>query len=128
MPQAEKTLQIDWINPSPASSLPYYPRNIILFEFIWQIQTDTSFHTLHRWLAVSADRRVSVWSASWAKDFCEMVDWLSYPAPAFTPDGTPIQKGDPVSDSYCCFNTEKLHYIVNSNEYMKSLKTYLFLM
>lgn len=56
---------------------------------------DPSFHALHKWLAVSGDRRVSVWKASWAKDFCEMVDWLTYPAPAFAPDGTPIEKGDP---------------------------------
>ncbi|XP_072042911.1 WD repeat-containing protein 90-like [Amphiura filiformis] len=48
----------------------------------------------HLWLAASADRRVSVWSADWPKDFCEMVDWLSFPAPAFAPDGTVIRKGD----------------------------------
>jgi hypothetical protein len=28
-----------------------------------------------------------------------MVDWLSFPAPAFTPDGTVISKGDIVSYS-----------------------------
>lgn len=39
------------------------------------------------WLAVSADRRVSVWSADWSRDSCELVDWLTFPAPAFTPDG-----------------------------------------
>ncbi|XP_063961233.1 WD repeat-containing protein 90-like isoform X2 [Lytechinus pictus] len=57
--------------------------------------SDPSYHALHKWLAVSGDRRVSVWRASWAKDFCEMVDWLTYPAPAFTPDGAPIEKSDP---------------------------------
>jgi hypothetical protein len=41
-----------------------------------------------------ADRRVSVWSADWSKDFCELVDWLTFPAPAFTPDGTVIAKQD----------------------------------
>lgn len=46
------------------------------------------------WLATSADRRVSVWSADWSKDFCELVDWLTFPAPAFTPDGTVIAKQD----------------------------------
>ena len=48
------------------------------------------------WLASSADRRVSVWSADWTKDFCELVDWLTFPAPAFTPDGQVISKGDQV--------------------------------
>ena len=46
------------------------------------------------WLATSADRRVSVWSADWSKDFCELVDWLTFPAPAFGPDGSVFQKND----------------------------------
>ena len=48
------------------------------------------------WLATSADRRVSVWSADWSKDFCELVDWLSFPAPAFGPDGSVLPKDDDV--------------------------------
>ena len=46
------------------------------------------------WLATSADRRVSVWSADWSKDFCELIDWLTFPAPAFGPDGSVFQKND----------------------------------
>ncbi|XP_053384270.1 WD repeat-containing protein 90-like isoform X2 [Mercenaria mercenaria] len=46
------------------------------------------------WLATSADRRVSVWSADWSKDFCELVDWLTFPAPAFGPDGSVLPKDD----------------------------------
>ncbi|XP_048238655.1 WD repeat-containing protein 90-like isoform X1 [Haliotis rufescens] len=46
------------------------------------------------WLATSADRRVSVWSADWSKDFCELVDWMTFPAPAFAPDGSIIDKED----------------------------------
>lgn len=34
------------------------------------------------WLAVSADRRVSIWASDWAKDKCELLDWLTFPAPA----------------------------------------------
>ncbi|XP_054849422.1 WD repeat-containing protein 90 isoform X2 [Eublepharis macularius] len=34
------------------------------------------------WLAVSADRRVSIWVSDWMKDKCELLDWLSFPAPA----------------------------------------------
>ncbi|XP_041363253.1 WD repeat-containing protein 90-like isoform X2 [Gigantopelta aegis] len=46
------------------------------------------------WLACSADRRVSVWSADWSTDFCELVDWLTFPAPAFAPDGSILEKHD----------------------------------
>jgi len=46
------------------------------------------------WLAASADRRVSVWTADWSKDFCELVDWLSFPAPNFAPDGSIPKKAD----------------------------------
>ncbi|XP_061455789.1 WD repeat-containing protein 90 isoform X2 [Rhineura floridana] len=33
------------------------------------------------WLAASADRRVSIWVSDWMKDKCELIDWLSFPAP-----------------------------------------------
>ncbi|XP_075035229.1 WD repeat-containing protein 90 isoform X1 [Mixophyes fleayi] len=33
------------------------------------------------WLAASMDRRVSVWASDWLKDKCELLDWLSFPAP-----------------------------------------------
>ncbi|XP_077130322.1 WD repeat-containing protein 90 isoform X3 [Ranitomeya variabilis] len=33
------------------------------------------------WLAASLDRRVSIWASDWAKDKCELMDWLSFPAP-----------------------------------------------
>ncbi|XP_068102464.1 WD repeat-containing protein 90 [Hyperolius riggenbachi] len=33
------------------------------------------------WLAASSDRRVSVWTSDWLKDKCELLDWLSFPAP-----------------------------------------------
>ncbi|XP_067044850.1 WD repeat-containing protein 90-like isoform X1 [Acropora muricata] len=46
------------------------------------------------WLAASADRRVSIWSADWSKDFCELVDWLTFPAPPIGPDGKAIRRGD----------------------------------
>ncbi|NXN91237.1 WDR90 protein, partial [Rhinopomastus cyanomelas] len=38
------------------------------------------------WLATSADRRVSVWASDWLKDRCELLDWLSFSAPA-SPEG-----------------------------------------
>ncbi|XP_071943850.1 WD repeat-containing protein 90-like [Antedon mediterranea] len=55
---------------------------------------DIGFRTPLLWMAASADRRVSVWTADWSSDKCEMVDWLSFPAPAFAPDGTIINKGE----------------------------------
>ncbi|KAG9465767.1 hypothetical protein GDO78_017755 [Eleutherodactylus coqui] len=33
------------------------------------------------WLAASLDRRVSIWASDWTKDKCELLDWLSFPAP-----------------------------------------------
>ena len=35
------------------------------------------------WLAASADRRVSVWAADWLKEKCDLLDWLTFPAPAY---------------------------------------------
>ncbi|ELR62902.1 WD repeat-containing protein 90, partial [Bos mutus] len=36
------------------------------------------------WLAASGDQRVSVWASDWLRDHCELVDWLSFPAPGLT--------------------------------------------
>ncbi|XP_054570544.1 WD repeat-containing protein 90 [Eptesicus fuscus] len=33
------------------------------------------------WLAASGDQRVSIWASNWLRDCCELVDWLSFPAP-----------------------------------------------
>ncbi|CAK6964162.1 WD repeat-containing protein 90 [Scomber scombrus] len=41
------------------------------------------------WLAASADRRVSVWAADWLKEKCDLLDWLTFPAPAYFEDDTP---------------------------------------
>ncbi|XP_071395607.1 WD repeat-containing protein 90 [Centroberyx affinis] len=41
------------------------------------------------WLAASADRRVSVWAADWLKDKCDLLDWLTFPAPAYFEDDGP---------------------------------------
>jgi WD40 repeat protein len=35
------------------------------------------------WLAASRDRRVSVWRSKWHEEKCELVDWLSFPAPKY---------------------------------------------
>uniref|UniRef100_A0A3B5QER2 WDR90 4th beta-propeller domain-containing protein n=1 Tax=Xiphophorus maculatus TaxID=8083 RepID=A0A3B5QER2_XIPMA len=32
-------------------------------------------------LVAGADRRVSVWAANWSKEKCDLLDWLSFPAP-----------------------------------------------
>ncbi|ERE68677.1 WD repeat-containing protein 90 [Cricetulus griseus] len=34
------------------------------------------------WLAASGDQRVSVWASDWLRDRCELLEWLSFPAPA----------------------------------------------
>ena len=48
------------------------------------------------WLAASHDRRVSIWSSDWSKDLCELIDWLTFPAPGFAPDGTILHKSERV--------------------------------
>ncbi|XP_057178394.1 WD repeat-containing protein 90 isoform X4 [Triplophysa rosa] len=42
------------------------------------------------WLAVSADRRVSIWTADWTKEKCELLDWLTFPAPNPPEDSHPL--------------------------------------
>ncbi|KAK3091415.1 hypothetical protein FSP39_019740, partial [Pinctada imbricata] len=66
------------------------------------------------WLATSADRRVSVWSADWSKDFCELVDWLTFPAPAFSPEGVVVNKKDQcqLPPSLAKFSTEEPDMII----------------
>lgn len=62
--------------------------------------------TLSVWLATAANRRVSVWVSCWNADQCDMVDWLTFPAPCFAPDGTQINRTDKSSTSLlppsCC--------------------------
>ncbi|XP_056222733.1 WD repeat-containing protein 90 [Seriola aureovittata] len=41
------------------------------------------------WLAASSDRRVSVWAVDWLKDKCDLLDWLTFPAPAYFGDDNP---------------------------------------
>ncbi|XP_029977706.1 WD repeat-containing protein 90 isoform X2 [Sphaeramia orbicularis] len=41
------------------------------------------------WLAASVDRRVSVWVADWLKNKCDLLDWLTFPAPAYLGDDKP---------------------------------------
>lgn len=67
--------------------------NVFLF-FYQNLEAGLSSPVL--WLIASADRRVSIWSADWSRDTCELVDWLTFPAPAFTPDGAPLNKDDNV--------------------------------
>nr|XP_033770291.1 WD repeat-containing protein 90 isoform X1 [Geotrypetes seraphini] len=43
---------------------------------------DFGFEGGELWLAASSDQRVSVWTSDWLKDKCDLVDWLSFPAPA----------------------------------------------
>lgn len=44
------------------------------------------------WLAASGDQRVSVWASDWPQNHCELVDWLSFPAPALTEVRIPIAR------------------------------------
>ncbi|XP_053722443.1 WD repeat-containing protein 90 isoform X2 [Synchiropus splendidus] len=65
------------------------------------------------WLAASADRRVSVWAADWLKSKCELLEWLSLPAPAYLEDESPPPSlaafcpGDPSLLVYTGYGVEK---------------------
>ena len=40
------------------------------------------------WLVASHDRRVSLWKSNEDFGICQLMDWLTFSAPAFAPDGT----------------------------------------
>lgn len=42
------------------------------------------------WLAASGDQRVSIWASDWPRDHCELVDWLSFPAPVLMKVRVPV--------------------------------------
>uniref|UniRef100_A0ABM5EZ39 WD repeat-containing protein 90 n=1 Tax=Pogona vitticeps TaxID=103695 RepID=A0ABM5EZ39_9SAUR len=66
------------------------------------------------WLAASADRRVSVWVSDWMKDKCELIDWLSFPAPTGPEVANPLPPSlaafcpwDPTTVAYVGFGLQK---------------------
>ena len=42
----------------------------------------------YMWLVASHDRRVSLWKSNQQFDLCQLIDWLTFSAPSFAPDGT----------------------------------------
>lgn len=42
----------------------------------------------YMWLIASHDRRVSLWKSNPQFDLCQLIDWLTFSAPSFAPDGT----------------------------------------
>uniref|UniRef100_A0A803TYR9 WD repeat-containing protein 90 n=1 Tax=Anolis carolinensis TaxID=28377 RepID=A0A803TYR9_ANOCA len=60
------------------------------------------------WLAASADRRVSVWVSDWMKDKCELIDWLSFPAPTGPEVPSPLP---PSLAAFCPWDRNILAYV-----------------
>ncbi|KAM7007238.1 LOW QUALITY PROTEIN: WD repeat-containing protein 90 [Passerculus sandwichensis] len=60
------------------------------------------------WLAASSDRRVSVWGSDWLQDKCELLDWLSFPAPA-GPEG--LDSLPPSLAAFCPWEHGVLVYV-----------------
>ncbi|KAM9372410.1 WD repeat-containing protein 90 [Phaethornis superciliosus] len=60
------------------------------------------------WLATSADRRVSIWASDWLKDKCQLLDWLSFPAPA-CPEG--LSSLPPSLATFCPWEPGTLLYV-----------------
>ncbi|XP_036389825.1 WD repeat-containing protein 90 [Megalops cyprinoides] len=61
------------------------------------------------WLAASADRRVSIWASDWMKDKCELLDWLTFPAPSdsLPPSLAAFYPSDPGIVVYTGYGVEK---------------------
>uniref|UniRef100_A0A667XPV8 WD repeat domain 90 n=1 Tax=Myripristis murdjan TaxID=586833 RepID=A0A667XPV8_9TELE len=63
------------------------------------------------WLAAGADRRVSVWAADWLKDKCDLLDWLTFPAPVVSTGPPPslaaFCPADPSLVVYTGYGVEK---------------------
>uniref|UniRef100_A0A663LQT0 WD repeat-containing protein 90 n=1 Tax=Athene cunicularia TaxID=194338 RepID=A0A663LQT0_ATHCN len=62
------------------------------------------------WLATSLDRRVSVWASDWLKDKCELLDWLSFPAPA-SPEVSGLSSLPPSLAAFCPWEPGTLVYV-----------------
>ncbi|KFQ93266.1 WD repeat-containing protein 90, partial [Nipponia nippon] len=60
------------------------------------------------WLATSSDRRVSIWASDWLKDKCELLDWLSFPAPAGPED---LGSLPPSLAAFCPWDPGTLVYV-----------------
>uniref|UniRef100_A0AAV2LAF6 WDR90 4th beta-propeller domain-containing protein n=1 Tax=Knipowitschia caucasica TaxID=637954 RepID=A0AAV2LAF6_KNICA len=81
------------------------------------------------WLAASADRRVSVWVSDWMRDKCELLDWLTFPAPAFTGEGSPPPSlaafcpSDPSLVVYTGYGVEKelSYYSLSTKQMIKKI-------
>uniref|UniRef100_A0A8C3DA31 WD repeat-containing protein 90 n=1 Tax=Corvus moneduloides TaxID=1196302 RepID=A0A8C3DA31_CORMO len=62
------------------------------------------------WLATSSDRRVSVWGSDWLQDKCELLDWLSFPAPA-GPEVSGLDSLPPSLAAFCPWEHGVLVYV-----------------
>uniref|UniRef100_A0A8C1U243 WD repeat domain 90 n=1 Tax=Cyprinus carpio TaxID=7962 RepID=A0A8C1U243_CYPCA len=86
------------------------------------------------WLAVSSDRRVSIWAADWMKDKCELLDWLTFPAPSSPEDAlalppslaafSPSERGTVVYTGYAV-EKEIIFYCLYKKQLIFSLHTLL---
>uniref|UniRef100_A0A665V8A7 WD repeat-containing protein 90 n=1 Tax=Echeneis naucrates TaxID=173247 RepID=A0A665V8A7_ECHNA len=81
------------------------------------------------WLAASSDRRVSVWAVDWLKDKCDLLDWLTFPAPAYFMDDSPPPSlaafcpADPDLVVYTGYGVEKelLFYSLTKKQIIKKI-------
>lgn len=78
------------------------------------------------WVATAGNRRVSVWVSCWNSDQCDMVDWLTFPAPCFAPDGTQFSRKDKslvslLPPSFCVFHPADPDLLVYTGYGMEKL-------
>uniref|UniRef100_A0A665V876 WD repeat-containing protein 90 n=1 Tax=Echeneis naucrates TaxID=173247 RepID=A0A665V876_ECHNA len=77
------------------------------------------------WLAASSDRRVSVWAVDWLKDKCDLLDWLTFPAPDDSPPPSlaAFCPADPDLVVYTGYGVEKelLFYSLTKKQIIKKI-------
>ncbi|KAK1344640.1 hypothetical protein QTO34_013338 [Cnephaeus nilssonii] len=65
----------EWLLPGPGQTIISGDKDGLVANGAFGVEgTDL-------WLAASGDQRVSIWASNWLRDCCELVDWLSFPAP-----------------------------------------------
>ncbi|KAM6424013.1 WD repeat-containing protein 90 isoform 1-T1 [Liasis olivaceus] len=84
------------------------PSAINVIHCTRKLYTDLGTEGNDLWLASSTDRRVSVWVSDWLKDKCEIIDWLSFPAPTGPAVPSPLP---PSLAAFCPWDKSTIAYV-----------------
>ncbi|XP_013922744.1 PREDICTED: WD repeat-containing protein 90-like [Thamnophis sirtalis] len=84
------------------------PSAINVIQCTRKLYTELGTEGSDLWLASSSDRRVSVWISDWLKDKCEIIDWLSFPAPTGPEIPSPLP---PSLAAFCPWDKSTIAYV-----------------